>query len=767
MTNADVAPDRPTPDERPLAGVRVLELVTGPMAAISKTYVELGADVIRLEPRSGADDRGNGLSIEGASIDFVTTNLGKRAAIFDCYEALVADADIMIAPRGAIDADRLTALNPALVVLLVSDFGNTRNFTDWVGSGPVFHALSGELSRSGIPGRPPLLPPGDLAIACAAVQAAYVTLVAYWQALMTGRGDVLDFSVLDGATQALDPGFGIAGSASAGVPASKLPRGRPEARFMYPILPCADGFVRICVLAPRQWQGMFEWMGRPEEFADPAFDKLQNRFASKTLLPAIKRFFAMKSREQVEMEAQQFGVPAAAVLDLDEALDTEQIKARCAFVPTEITPGVFAPVPDGVIEINGKRMGIAGPAPSIPQAEIQWHPRYPVTPGTRSGDRPFSGLKVLDFGVIVVGAEGGRLLADQGADVIKVESSAFPDGSRQSRMPGLIAPTFATGHRNKRSLGINIKDPRGKALLLDLIRQSDVLLSNFKGGTLESLGLDYHSLKAINPGIIVVDSSAFGPTGPWSKRMGYGPLVRASAGLTMQWRYPGEEDSFSDAITVYPDHVAGRIGVIGVIAMLVRRLRAGLGGQVSVSQAEVMLSHLATRIAAEAISRAGCTLEGDAPQSDVFPCAGDDEWCVVTIRNATDQQAVARLTGGLSLSAWLAKQTPQDAMVALQAAGVPAGAMLRVSQLPKFDYFVERGFFRTEVHPHLSEPITVEDAPVVAMHLPAPPDLPAPLLGEHTAQLMREKLELGNAAITSLIEAGILEQIVVLQEETS
>src|SRR6202012_4264487 len=101
-----------------------------------------------------------------------------------------------------------------------------------------------------------------------------------------------------------------------------------------------------------------------------------------------------------------------------------------------------------------------------------------------------SGLRVLDFGVIVVGAEGGRLLADQGADVIKVENAAFPDGSRQNRAGGLVWPPFAPGHHNKRSLGLNVRDPEGKTLLLKLVETTDVLLSNFKGGTLESLGLD-------------------------------------------------------------------------------------------------------------------------------------------------------------------------------------------------------------------------------------------------------------------------------------
>ncbi|MET0248674.1 MAG: CoA transferase [Sphingobium sp.] len=747
--------------DRPLAGVRVLDLVAGPGGGIARHFAELGADVVRIEAAGGGADRNQGQRVAGVSLDFIVANLGKRTATPDRLEALAETADILIAPRDGIDAAALRARNPALVILSVSDFGDTAGFGEWVGSGAVFHALSGELSRSGIPGREPLLPPGDLAIVCAIVQAVYGTLVAYWRALGTGEGDHIDFSLLDGAAQALDPGYGIGGSATAGVPASKLPRGRPEARFMYPILPCKDGFVRLCILAPRQWRGMFEWMGRPEEFADPSFDKLQVRFASKSLLPAITGFFADKSRAQVEEEGQRHGVPAAAVLDLDEALATEQMAARRAFVPVEIAPGIEAPFPDGVVEVDGVRMGVGGPVPALPTSDTDWYPRDPLPAAERGGDRPFAGLRVLDFGVIVVGAETGRLLADQGADVVKVESSAFADGSRQSRTGSLMTQTFASGHRNKRGLGLNLRDPQGKELLLKLVRDTDVVLSNFKGGTLESLGLDYETLKAVNPGIIVTDSSAFGPTGPWTRRMGYGPLVRASAGLTVQWRYPGEPDSFSDAITVYPDHVAGRIGAIGVIALLIRRLRTGRGGQVSVSQAEVMLSQMALRVAANALTRAGHAVQSETTESAVYRCGGDDEWCVVTIRDQADEQAAMRVTQGQPLSDWLADRAPGEAMEALQRVGVPAGAMLRVVELPDFPYYATRGLFRPSSHPQMSDEFPMESWHVRSEKLPDPSDRPAPLLGEHTIALIEERLGLERDAIAALVEAGALEQFVM------
>jgi crotonobetainyl-CoA:carnitine CoA-transferase CaiB-like acyl-CoA transferase len=801
--------DNPTmAADLPLSAVRVLDLATGLLAAIGRHLAELGADVIRVEPPGGAFDRARSPSIGGVALEFVAANFGKRAVVFDPanpndrrqFETLLATVDILIEASepgseaaAALDIPNIRRRYPGVVILSVTGFGRTGAYSRWQATGPVLHALSGELSRSGIPGRAPLLPPGNLALDCAIPHAVFVLLLAYMNRLKTGAGDWLDFALLDGASQALDPGYGIAGSATAGVPPSKLPRGRPEARFQYPIIPCADGYVRVCVLAPRQWQGLFEWMGRPEEFADAAYNTLQRRFSSRTLIPAIARFFAGKTRVELEEAGQSHGVPIAAVLTLEEALATDQIRSRRAFVDMEIVPGVRAPFPDGVVEIDGQRAGIRGPAPRlVPDSEAA--PSW-IAPAIRSeavrgagkgtdDGRPLTGLRVMDLGVIVVGAEQGRLLADQGADVVKLENAAFPDGSRQTRDGSKMSVTFAAGHRNKKGLGLNLRDPQGQELFLRLVEQTDVILSNFKPGTLQSLGLDYARLAAINPRIIMVDSSAFGPTGPWSSRLGYGPLVRASAGLTAQWRYPAEEDSFSDAITVYPDHVASRIGAAGALALIIRRQRTGRGGTVSISQAEVMLSHMAQHIASLALERSGHRLDRSGPAQDapwgVFPCAGDDEWCVVTVRGDSDWQSLcgvierpdlladSMLTTAAgrdasrdpideALGAWLRELSPRVAMERLQAAGVPAGAMLRVSELPQFPYFQLRGLYTLVRHPLIADPFYLENATVRSERLPDPAQGPAPMLGEHTLEIARDRLGLSPAEIERLVRAGVLE----------
>jgi crotonobetainyl-CoA:carnitine CoA-transferase CaiB-like acyl-CoA transferase len=479
-------------------------------------------------------------------------------------------------------------------------------------------------------------------------------------------------------------------------------------------------------------------------------------------LPAIASFLADRTRDRIEAEAEAHGVPAAALLDMSEATVTPQMTARGAFVPVEVAPGLSAPFPNGTIEIDGARAGVRGPAPDLSDARFDApRPSFdPPLPGTR----PLEGVKVLDMGVIVVGGETGRLFADMGADVVTVENGAFPDGQRQSRDDAPVSITFAAGHRNKRGLSIDLKSDRGKALFLDLVREADVLLSNFKPGTLAALGLDRATLEQINPRLITVDSSAFGPTGPWSKRLGYGPLVRCSAGLAKEWVYPGEPDSFSDAITVYPDHVAARIGAVGALALLIRRTRTGRGGSASVAQAEVMLAHNGAAIATLGARAAGLpVVAGENAEDWLIACAGEDEWCVVTVCDEADRAALARVAGGSdrqSVERWAAERTPDEAMETLQAAGVPAGKMVRVVEMPESLQYKARGFFRIAHHPLIEVDSAVEVAPARFATIPDPDQRPAPRIGEHSVEILRDWLRLDDACVAPLIADKIIEQAV-------
>ncbi len=772
---------------RPLNGFKVVDAVSGPLSAITRLLGELGAEVVRLAPLTPDED----LDADQSPHEMLSqtfAHLGKRTLRLDLADAdavrkALSDADLVVedlslkASLASVWSHQgLRRARPDLVVITASAFGVGNSLSDWRMTDPVLHALSGELSRSGIAGRAPLMPPGQIALQCAIAQGAYVAALALYKRQLSGQGDHLDFSALDGAAQALDPGFGVSGSASTGQAARALSRDRPLKGYFYPILPCADGFVRICILAPRQWQGMFKWMGEPAQLASDAFNSTAFRFESPDLIPAIARFFAGKNRADLERDGQAHGVPISAVLTLEECLAAEHLQVRDAFADQTLGAGLTAPFPNGVVTIDGVRMS---PRPFTTSAR-------PAISARAQQARPLEGLKVLDLGVIVVGAEQGRLLGDMGADVIKIESLAFPDGMRQSHLPFGVSVSFAAGHRNKRSLGLNLKDPDGVTLFKRLAAKADIVLSNFKPGVMAGLGLGHEELARINPAIISVESSAFGATGPWSKRMGYGPLVRASSGLTGQWRYDDDPESYSDSVTIYPDHVSARAGVTAVIAQLIRRLETNKGAGVSISQSEVMLSHLGAEIAGAHLARQGApgfedaTGPQDAPWG-VFQAKGDDEWCVVTVRHSGDWAGLVEVLGRPDLaqdaalstrrgrlahavrihqavSDWMAGEAADAAMRRLQAAGVPAARMLRVADQPDFPYFQERRFFLTARHPYLADEMLQERAPAAYENMPDPPLAPAPLMGEHTIEVLKDWLKLSDDEIQGLIARGVVAQ---------
>jgi crotonobetainyl-CoA:carnitine CoA-transferase CaiB-like acyl-CoA transferase len=745
----------------PLTGITVVDMVRGPLASITRYLAELGARVERIDESHAADAYEDFAANAGKQRHMVA--VGSAAA-----QALIATAHVVVADRDQpVDLAALVAARPDLVAMSVSDFGGNTSLVDWKGSGPVLHALSGELARSGIRGREPLLPPGDLAYQCSASQAAFVLVSALYRALRTGVGEHIDFSALDGAVQALDPGYGISGSATMGKPANLLTRGRPAPGFQYPILRCADGHVRLCLLAKRQWQGMFKWMGEPAQFASPDYEKMVFRYKSPELLPAIAAFFAGQSRAEIEAGGKAFGVPVSAVLAFEECIETEHMRVRDAIATRPMADGRSAKLPNGVLCVDGARAGIGESGEAAPFRAVESAP---------PSGRPFDGLKVLDLGVIVVGAEQGRLLGDQGADVVKIESRAFPDGNRQSYLSYGMSVSFAAGHRNKRSLGVNLRDPEGRRLFLEMAARADVILSNFKPGTMVGLGLDHATIAAINPRIVMTDSSAFGSSGPWSGRMGYGPLVRAATGLTLAWRYPDDPEGWSDSITIYPDHVAARIGAIGTVALLIRRLRTGLGGTVSVAQAEVMLGHFAADVA-RASTGAPIGALPDCPWG-AYPTAGDDEWCVVTVDGEASWRALCDVIGfsgaGLTsaaarlaereaieaaLTAWLLSRSPQEAAAALQTRGVAAAPMLRLGNLPGHAYYRERDFYRTESHPYLHEAVIAERRHATGGGTLDALGRVAPMAGEHSAEVVADWLGFDEADIDAQLAAGVLEDV--------
>lgn len=810
MSNPQNQIDRGQEQALPLAGVRVIDLSDGRCEMTGRFLADLGAEVILVEPPVGAAARHRQPVYEGTSLYFATHNANKLGITLDLEtgagrEALLelaATAEILIETfepgglaRRGLPVELLHQRNPRLVVLSITDFGQTGPYKDYHGTNAVIMALAGMLARSGIKNEYPLLPPGQFAYEATAIQAAWVALVSLLQARQTGVGDHLDFSVFEAAAQVLDPGMGVTGSATGGRSALEMAhRGRPPVGTGYPIFPCADGHVRICLLNPRQWQGMCGWLGDDHEFTDPKYNHIGVRFkAIKEINRLIADLFIDQKAADLVAEGQRRGVPIASVSSIGQALADEHFNARGVFVPLALGNGNSGLAPRGYVEVDGVPAGIRAPAPLIGEHNEAVRATLNKTlaplaePLQKLPRRPLAGIRVLDLGVIVAGAELGRMLADQGAEVIKIESSAFMDGLRQASDNAPMTISFAQGTRGKKSFGLNLRSERGLAVFKELVKVSDVVISNFKPGTMESLGLGYEVLRELNPGIIVAASSALGNSGPRSRSMGYGPLVRASSGLTWLWRYPEREGSYSDSTTIVPDHFAGRISAAVIAALLVRRLHTGEGGLSDLAQAEAILAVLSTEVLRESLQPGsirplGNRDEFNAPNS-VLPCAGDDEWCVVAVDSDDQWQALCKAIGRADLAAdprfadaagrvqhrdaleeavtaWTSARSPLAVMETLQAAGVPAAKMQRLDEYLDNPHFQARNFFRTFDQPGLEVPMPTENGPVSFSRTLPDPDLrPAPFVGQHTEEVAAALLGLSPAEIDQLVAEGVLERM--------
>jgi crotonobetainyl-CoA:carnitine CoA-transferase CaiB-like acyl-CoA transferase len=769
-----------------LASVRVLDLGGAPSDGVGRLFADLGADVLKVEAPGGSEARRALPGVAGASIAFAVHNANKRSAVLDSGSTadrrrlidLAGAADIVVdsgspgtaAAFGTSCADLADQFGH-LVALSVTDFGTTGPYRAWEATDAVLYAMSTALSRTGPTTGRPVLPPEGVASGTAAGQAAWAALAAFYRRLRDGRGDYIDFSRLEGVLQSLDPPFGSEGQAAVGLKAAgQLWRGRPRNQHIYPIFACKDGHVRICLLSPRQWRGMRGWLGEPEQFADPKFDTIAARYAaSRELNAAIADLFASQTMDTLVAGGQTRGVPVAAVHTAAETLASKHFRAVGALTDLTITDDVTLTVPVGPVVVDGRHAGLVRSAPEAGADDPDWAAdSFAVEPRDIDVRRPFDGLRILDLGVIVAGGELGRLFADLGAEVIKVESAAYSDGLRQTAPGMTMSRSWALTHRNEKSLGLDLRHPDGAELFRRLVAEADAVFANFKPGTLDSLGFSYERLRAINPRIVLAESSAYGAAGPWSDRMGYGPLVRAATGVTWLWTsQDAEPGSFYDATTVFPDHVAARLTAVAALAAMIRREHTGTGAHVHIAQAEAAVSQLTTAYVAEAARTAGVPVDEDEAIHAVYPCSGEDEWCVISVRSETDRAALSAVMGRddlarerplfiTAVSEWTGAKDKSDITEILQRAGVPAAPMYRAADVPTDPQVAFRRLYSDMTHPLFDVPMLSETGPAPFTRIPAAEFRPAPTPGEQTRQICHEVLGLSAEETDRLIADGVL-----------
>jgi len=780
----------------PLTGIRVIDLADEKGELCGRLLAEWGADVLRVEPPGGAASRRlPPFAADGeTSLYFAVRNAGKRGITLDLasdsdrFHALLAEADILIestAPgelaKLGLGPASLVERHPHLVVASMTDFGQTGPYRDYQGTDMIGFAMSGMMHRAGAAERPPVVAPGALAYDNAGITAAYACLLAYWKRLQTGRGQCLDISVYEAAANLSDwalPNY------------SRSPQvGMRAGTGIYSLYRCSDGWVRMIILVQHHWRALLDWIGNPDELMDPALDNFITRLMKLDDIKLhVEAFFADQTKIAVAREAQARGIPATPLLAPSEVIENEHCVARETFRKLEVAEGMVALAPTGFLSIDGDRAVAAFRPPRPDEHAAEPWPRSPraahPTPSLPASEDgfPLRGLRVLDFGVGAVGVEVGRLLAEYGADVIKIESRKAPDFIRII-MGGFMNANFASSSRSKRCLGVDLKTERGRDLVRRLAEWGDVVIENNGAGVMDRLGLGYEALAEINPKIVMFSSQIVGSWGPWKDWIGYGPSTHAVSGLQWLWNFAEDVDRPAGSTNVYPDHFVGRLGAAVVIAGLIGRARSGRGMHADAAQFESVIQLLGDLFAKESLAPGSVEPQGNASVRGApwgtYRCAGEDQWCVINICDDPQWRALVdamgrpdwALDGAYTTTAgriaardaidagvgeWTATRSPREVMETLQRAGVPAGMVQHAGDHIEDPHLSARGYLRPLEQTELG-PIIVEGEAFHGSDLPQSIVEPAPLLGEHTRSICRNILGLSDIEIDELVTCGVLE----------
>jgi benzylsuccinate CoA-transferase BbsF subunit len=401
---------------------------------------------------------------------------------------------------------------------------------------------------------------------------------------------------------------------------------------------------------------------------------------------------------------------------------------------------------------------------------------------------PLAGLRVLDLTWVVAGPAVGRVLADYGAEVVRVESSTRLDTSR------LIGPfhggtqtpessaLYGDVNAGKLGLTLNLKFEPARDVVRDLVRISDVVVESFSPGVMERWGLGYERLRELNPSVIMLSASLMGQTGPHGGFAGYGNVGAAMSGFQSLVGWPDRPPL--GPYGPYSDYVAPRFALVVLLAALDHRARTGEGCCIDVSQTEAAVQFLAPQIADRAatgrVAEAAGNRDPAAAPHGVYPCRDDNSdvggaWVAIAVRDDADWREFARVAGlpdgerfattaqrlaradelDELVAAWTATRTAEEVEALLQSHGIPAHAAVSSMSALADRQLVARGHFVELEHPVFGTTV-VQGSRYRLSETPAVVDRPAPTLGRDNDHVLRHILGYDDERIAALGEAGAL-----------
>lgn len=814
-----------------LSAHRVLDLTDHRGQLAAHMLRSLGAEVVLVEPPGGSPARrvgpfaGDEPGVE-RSLGFWAHNRGKQSVALDLDRAegrnrfldLVRGADVLIEnePVGAMSARRLghdvlAGVNEALVHVSLTPFGETGPKAHWASSDLTLLAASGALGLTGDKDRPPVrFGPAPQAWYHAAAEGAQAALIAlYERDNRSGRGQHVDVSVQQAANQVAASQMltSLLGATPTRRMAGGVVYGGIDVKLMWP---CADGYVSVTFLFGAAvgpfTRRLMEWVCE-EGFCDEATrDKDWVEYAVRLLDgrepvseyervrdQVLVEFFASKTKAELLVAAVERRVLVAPVVTTADVLASPQLAARGYWETVDM--GEHGPVtfPGAMAKPQATPLEALPRPPHLGEHTDELcagPPRRPAV-GARAaeGAAPttpaLAGLKVLDLMWVMAGPAASRVLADHGADVVRVESMHRIDTART------LAPfvgnegdpeksgLFNNLNGNKRGLTLDLTSPLSHEVVLDLVHWADVVLDAFSPHGMGSLGLGHDALLELKPELVVASTCLSGQTGPLSSLAGFGTMAAAMSGFFAICGWPDRAPC--GPFGAYTDYVSPRYFLCAILAALEHRRRTGRGQYVDFAQSEGSIHNLSPLLLDQVVNgrvaeRAGNEDDRFAPHG-VYPSLGEDEWVAVVCETDEQWRSLAAVLGppadGLGdltsgdrlrrrreldelVAAWTTTRSSSEAVEVLQRASVPAHVVASSVDMVADPQLAHRGHFVEVPHGKLGT-TWMEASRFTLSRTPPVMWRAGPSFGEDTGEILAEVLGYDADRIADLAAAGILE----------
>jgi crotonobetainyl-CoA:carnitine CoA-transferase CaiB-like acyl-CoA transferase len=788
MTEGSRPDDSPSGASAPgaLANVRVLEIAPGVAGAYcAKLFADMGAEVWR-----GQTEKADPLLTHRLEADVPATeglyhrylNAGKQDFDWDSreFDIIILGEDV---PRDRVTLPR----EPKIATIDVAWFRRRGDYAGWIGGDLVAQALAGFVHPAGPVDGPPMFT-GEHHAGLVGGLAGYAAGVAALIGHSGSEPQLLEVSILESIMIMSEMHISQSEVLGTYLPRTGINRFVPTCPLS--IHRCKTGWIGITPITPAQWRAFCTMLDLPALASDPELQIPRERYPHAARMEQeFDRKFPSKTAEEWAALGREHKVPMVVVPDAHGILQHPIFNERHSLAAFTFE-GVEYRVPRTPLrlETTPPRLQLDDSTSAFAESDTATDPKGDSTATRPDEDArsPLAGVRILDFSMGWAGPLATRMLADFGAEVIKVEAGRYPDWWRAVDWSAEAIANkqfeqsrhFSALNRGKSSVSLDLTRPDGREIAKRLSDRSDVVVENQAAGVMNRLGLGYEDLGATRDDLVMLSMSAFGSGNAWSETRAYGSVLEQGSGLpsfTGKAEWPP-----TMAHLAYGDPIGGIYGAAAILTALYHRRRTGLGQWINNTQIEAMLPFttpalLVRQATGREPKRLGNRHSNMVPHG-CFPCEGEDRWIAIAVMDDNAWSRFIQIIGRTHwlatlattaarrareaeieevISDWTRTKRPREAAEILQNAGIAAAPVQRSDELIADPHLLACGFFYEIDRPHVGSqrqvglPITVNGQRYPMRGL-------APFLGGDSERILTILAGVGAEAFDQLVAEGLV-----------